>query len=286
MPYKVRKPVFTLFKGYFDDSGNDDIFTLSCVFAKVSNWGFFISDWLEVIERKNRSLREQGRKELSRFHAADCSSYVEEFIGWNENERRPFIAELLKVFERPANAINSIGYSIRLKNLVEDLPETAPDPRGFAYALLLRVVMEELGKSMDEANHGDISPIKLPLIHERCVYDAVLLRSFNDLIGDPSFKYSTLFPSLIPMGWEDCPFLQPADFMAYENFKEDERHITGRQRRYPLLKLLSGDAFGGKAGCFDEEGMGRLKRGITEELKQQLLLEANIRSKRAAETGV
>jgi len=280
MPYSVRKPISTVFKGYFDESGNDDIFTLSCVFAKMSNWGFLIIDWLEVIEQKNRDLKKQGRKELSRFHAADCSSYVEEFAGWDENERRPFLADLLRVLERPANGINSLAYSIRLKNLVEDLPETAPDPRGFAYALLLKVIMEELGKAMDEANRGAISAIRIPLVHERCVYDAVLLRSFNDLVRDPSFKYAALFPSLDQKGWEDCPFLQPADFMAYENFKEDERRITGRPRRYPLVRLLSGDAFGGKAGSFDEVGMDRLKRGITEELKEQLLLEANIRAKK------
>lgn len=169
-------------------------------------------------------------------------------------------------------------YSVRLKNLVEELPETSPDPRGFAYALLLKVLVEEIGEMMYKGNRGDISLIKMPLIHERCVYDAVLLRSFNDLVNNPDFKYKALFPSLDPMGWEDCPFLQPADFMAYENFKEDERHITGRARRYPLRRLVGGDVFGAKAGCFDEEGMRRLKQGLTEELKQQLLHEANIRS--------
>jgi len=86
-----------------------------------------------------------------------------------------------------------------------------------------------------------------------------------------------LFPSLVPMGWEDCQFLQPADFLAYENFKEDERHMTGRNRRYPLTKLLGGEVWGGKAGCFDETSISSLRDQMSEELKAQLLTEANLR---------
>ena len=64
MSYKALRPVFTLFKAYFDDSGNDEIFSLSCVFAKVSNWGFFINDWLDVLDRKNQELKAQGSEDL------------------------------------------------------------------------------------------------------------------------------------------------------------------------------------------------------------------------------
>ena len=136
MPYKAFKPMFTLFKGYIDDSGNnDEIFTLSCIIAKPTNWGFFINDWLEVLRRKNEELAAQGRKTISRFHAVDCSNYAEEFEGWNEPERREFMAQLVKVFQKTPNATNAIGYSVRLKTLVEEIPDTAPNPRGFAYAL-------------------------------------------------------------------------------------------------------------------------------------------------------
>jgi hypothetical protein len=274
---RFRADLYTVMNGYIDESGNEDIFCLSCLIGKGSNWGFFQGDWDDVIAKKNKSLKAQGRQLISRYHAADCSSRVGEFKGWTTDEQIELTKELLKVFEKPSNSLTVVAFTLDLRELVELIPETAPDPTGFAYALLIRCLMGEIGDLLVKAN-GAAAAFKIPLIHERCLYDAVLLRSFNNMNADSGFKYPKLFPSLVPMGWEDCPPLQATDLLAYENFKEHERRLKGKPaRRRTLDELLKRKGFGGLSKGFNREAILSMRNILTEDVRQQILLEANIR---------
>lgn len=266
--------MLTAFNGYIDDSGNNDIFTLSCVMAQGTNWTWFVIDWENVLEETNRKLREQGRKELSRYHAADCSSRHNEFEGWTTEEQIEFTKKLLKVFEKNSNAVTVISYSVNLNELTEEIPDAHDDPYRAAYSLVLKFLMIEIGEMFEIANkndRGNIDLIKVALVHDRGNYDATLLHSFKSLMADPSFRFRQMFTTIAPMGWENCTPLQPADLLAYENFKESERYVVDRKRRKTLELLLSLESFGGRAKAFNRDMLRKLAR-IHEETKARISL--------------
>jgi hypothetical protein len=60
---------------------------------------------------------------------------------------------------------------------------------------------------------------RIALIHDRSEYDAVLLEAFNHLKSDETLLNRERFTTITPVGWEDSVPLQPADMIAYSNFK-------------------------------------------------------------------
>jgi hypothetical protein len=141
--------------------------------------------------------------------------------------------------------------------MAEELPETKGDPIGVAYDVLLKFLMAEIGSGIVEIPNG-----KITLFHERCSYDGTLLASFNELIDDPTFSSRKYFTTIAPMGWEDCVPLQPADLVAYENFKEGFRQLPNpkpRQRRKILEKLLSMDTFAPRAKMLTRGNITEMK---------------------------
>lgn len=261
-----------VFNGYIDESGNGDIFALSCVFAQRTNWMWFMQDWQTTIDKKNAELRKSGRKEISRYHASDCNCLFGDFESWTRSEQIEFTKSLVKVFSKPSNHLTVVSYALDLHELVEEIPETAPDPYGFAYSLLLKMVMVEIGHMITEAPNGDTREVKVPLIYDRCPYDGALLQAFNSLLADSTFRYPRLFTTIAPKGWEDCPNLQPADLLAYENFKESERRYYARDRemRRSLEALLELESFGGRAKHMDRNSIRTLKELMDERTAEML----------------
>lgn len=266
-PTGFEAGVYTVFKGYIDDSGDSkQVFTLSCLLAKGENWQWIAQDWKGVIDEKNKVLAKQGRKQIRRFHAVDLNNYAEDFEGWTSDERKEFSEALLHVFDKPSNRVSGFSYSIELQALIRLIPETKNDPIGFADSLLLKSLMREIGDDFSEANNGNLSGIRIVLIHDRGNYNGVLQDAFESLRTDPAFKYPSLFATLTPMGWEDCIPLQPADLLASENFKETLRHVSDnekdrkRDRRIPLKELLKSDSFGGFAKCLGEDAVLELRK--------------------------
>ena len=56
---------------------------------------------------------------------------------------------------------------------------------------------------------------------------------------DPTFSYNHIFPTIAPMGWEDCVPVQPADMVAYEVFRDSKRRsIEGKEMNRSLDALV------------------------------------------------
>lgn len=72
---------------------------------------------------------------------------------------------------------------------------------------------------------------------------------------DSTFKYRNRFASLTSEAWEDCLSLQPADLIAYENFKESMRAHTHRDRRGSLAAIVELDAVSGRSRGFTQKGI-------------------------------
>lgn len=231
-------------KGYIDESYSREnppkVFGLTCTIADARDWLWIEWAWENCLDEKNAALRRAGRREITRYHAAEINSYAGDFEGWDDKERREFHEKLIrKVFAR--HLMGYEGYAINLEQLVELWPEAKRDPLEFAYGSLTKFLMIEIGKGMS----GDIPDWKITLFHDRCPYDGSFLSAFDQLINDPSFKYRHCFTTIEPKGWKQCTALQPADLIAYENMKEIYTgfEVKKRGRRKIFASLLSLESF-------------------------------------------
>jgi hypothetical protein len=73
------------------------------------------------------------------------------------------------------------------------------------------------------------------------------LSAFNKMMSDPTFRGKEMFSPILPLGWETCTALQPADMVAYESFKDALRKYNDKDRRRSLDYLLQSKRFGGRA---------------------------------------
>jgi len=238
--------------GYIDDSGDGkDILTLSCLIADSPAWYYLGLEWEEFIAKKNSELVATGRKSITRFHAADCSSRLGEFKGWTTNEDQiPFMQGLLSMMER--YRFDVVGFTVDLKELAKYVPVSKPSPRAFAYVLLLHYIMIGIADGSLKNNRDAI----ISLIHDRSEYDSVLLDAFNILAKDENyFAAAKRFCSIAPMSWEQCIPLQQADLLAYENYKESRRSVSLRDRRKSLDWILERGQLGGFLKGFNADAL-------------------------------
>jgi hypothetical protein len=267
--------------GYIDDSTRGDIFVLSCLQADVGMWAFVELAWLGMLERVNARLKQQGRKELSRYHATDCQSHRREFEGWTTDEEIELTKMIVKIFTE--HKFHTNAYSLDLKHLQEEIPETKTNPKGFAYVFLLHHLMLEMCDGVLRKHKNAI----MGMTHDHCDCDSALLEAFNQMIDDPAFKCRERFTTLVPARWQHCIPLQPADLIAYENYKETLRRkqMSSRPRRTPLRLILDADppCIGGNLKCFNRESLSVFKQimdEMNEETKDRLLRTARIRTLR------
>src|SRR5258708_29384740 len=266
------------FTGYMDESVKDDKwFVLSVLVGHATYWVWVELAWQRMLEETNEALRDQGRQTLSRYKAADCSSLLGEFRGWTVDEQRALTQRIIGIFK--SHPLRVISYSVNLRESVTEIPETKPNPKGFAYVLLLYFLMPETWEVIlaEESSVG--ADEKITLVHDRCDYDGALLDAFTQMKNDPHFQYRDRFTTIAPMGWEDCIPLQPADLLAYENLKEAELKTAGRDRRKTLKLLLDLNSFGGRAKGINAEILRKLwSENLNESTKKIVLKAARIRS--------
>lgn len=228
-----------------------------------SNWLAFERSWRNYLRFLNKRLKAQGRRQISRYHAADCSSRVNEFEGWSVDEQIALTKELLAIFER-SDIMNAIAYNMPLNHFVDVFPEHAADPVEACYVELLKFLMLEVA---DQFTNGQARAIRdgyrarelrLVMFHDRCNYDVALLQTFKRVMADPTFDGSRYFTTMAPLGWEDCIPLQGADLIAYECFK-DAQNPDKSKRRKTLDLLLKNGSFGGRSKSFTLESIRGLR---------------------------
>jgi hypothetical protein len=257
-----------LIVGYIDESANNKVFTLSCILTTPVKWGDIERKWKSVIRDANKSLRKQGRPQISRYHAADCSSRKGEFEGWSVDEQIAFSKKLISIIKY--NMTTVMAYSMPLEDFVAVYPERSDNPEKELYGLLLTFMMTQLIHDIDKQSNGrNLRPYKIAFIHDRSSRDGDMLSAFNHMKDDASFQGRDHFTTIAPMGWEDCIPLQAADLLAYETFKDAANRIspTPRPRRKSLDSLFEANTqFGGHSLSFSRKSLEML-RSIQEENK-------------------
>jgi hypothetical protein len=192
--------VFGVVRGYIDESYEGQkipqFFTLSCSLAQEGEWEFIEAAWRWVLSERNRELIADGRNLISRYHAVDCFNRAREFKGWSQEERDRFVMSFIEIFRHFPTAHVSLGMSAR--DICAVWPENKDDPLHFAYNVLLRLMMLEIGRHQHMLGVDG----KISLIHERCGdYGESMLRGFNTMMDDPTFSYRHVYTTLGSSGW-------------------------------------------------------------------------------------
>jgi hypothetical protein len=165
--------------------------------------------------------------------------------------------------------------------LVEEIPETKPNPIGFAYCILLSDIMTQIGENTLPLYKQDV----IQLHHDHCPrYSASLCEWFNVLLDDEKFLYRERFVSITAQRWAVCVPLQPADLVAYENFKEgmrlvkDSKESRRGRMRLSLEALINLPSIGGRAVGYKREAIHELKQRLDKapEVKRVLFKAARI----------
>lgn len=229
-----------MLRGYIDESHDPNpipqVFTLSCIIGFDNMLPWFEMAWAKVVEEKNVQLKEQCRPPISRYHASNCSSRHGEFADWSVDEQIEFSLKLFNVFRN--HPIHIHAFDMPLQLLVQEIPETAENSVGFAYVILLFYLMQQISEKTLSLYPDDL----ISLHHDHCDYDGALADAFGQVLDDPTFKRSDQYTSITPEHWQKCLMLQPADLIAYENFKEGMQHyhpspkIKGRRKSLEALR--------------------------------------------------
>ena len=113
-----------MLRAYCDESGKsdgpDDLFvTLGGVVSDLDRWQCFEPEW-------EKMLRDFGVSEL---HMADLSHFVGEYSDWEENKRRAFLAEAIRIMD--AHCAGYIGASMPIEvfnDILEEHQQKLIDP--------------------------------------------------------------------------------------------------------------------------------------------------------------
>jgi len=258
-PLGFERGTFVVLGGYIDDSGKGDLFTLSCLIHLGADISWLEFEWLKCLEKKNAELIAANRKPITRFHAADCNGRHGDFEGWDrDTEQIPFVADLLSILVK--YRMDAVAFTVNLKELEQRIPASRHNPLRFAYVILLQQIMLTVANTTLTENHEAF----LTLIHDRGNFDAVYLDSFNAIVKCDAFTFprKDQFTTIAPMCWEKCTLLQPADFMAYENFRESDNQFFGIKRRKSLETLINKGKIGGSLHALTRDSLDRYAKWL------------------------
>ena len=242
--------------GFIDESGKEgEIFSLTCVVAAQSTWLSLEAEWKEVFSETNTLLSNAKRPLLTRYHANSCSNLRGEFTGWTSEEQQAFVLRLFRSFEK--HRMEVVGATLDLRDLARAIPASHVNPKGFAYAFLLKHLMADLGDRVLAKNPDSL----IGLTYEQCDHNAALKESFAHAQKDLTFSYRRRFTSILEGSWKTAFPLQAADLLAYENYKESARLLIDRKRRRSLGYLLEKGQLGGILRGYPYGALEELNRG-------------------------
>jgi hypothetical protein len=261
-------------RGYIDESYNESVFALSCLMAFGSELIWISWEWEKCIERWNARLKMQGRPVLSRYHAVYCSNLRKEFRDWSRDEQRELTSDLIGALR--GHSIDTLAFAIDMKEFHSVFPEARkevkPDVTGFIYGAMTKFLIYTLANEYC----ADHSECHISLIHDRCEYDGVMAEAFNNC-----------FTTIEPRSWSNCTLLQPADLLAYENFKEAMRILDPRPRRRSLELLIDRNTLGGGVKFLNREALLALREWFRRKDEERgLAMDSKGREKKVRELAL
>lgn len=112
-----------MIKAFFDESYNPNsprMFAVAGIVAHTDEWEQIELGWRAAIVEKNAELARKGRKQFSRYHAAEMNAHDGEFEEWDRPEVRAFTEKLLDVIR--GKKIFIVSFAMILDDMVKVFP--------------------------------------------------------------------------------------------------------------------------------------------------------------------
>jgi hypothetical protein len=238
-------------------SGNQKsgLFTLTwlCVRPEILAW--FELAWKNVLDKANARLREQGRPPIKRFHATELNGGKGEFEGWTREERIELAKNLLRVIRNHPTSHQAL--TMELTDLHTEWPQNADDPMLFAYNVLMKLFMMEIGDIFEKEGMSE----RIEFVVERGPGSEPMQAAFRQMMEDENFKYKSFFESIREGSWDSDVLLQVADLFSYEAYKDAVRR--GKQvdaARKSMEALLEFDSVGIRTQNLPREAIAEMKK--------------------------
>ena len=238
--------------GYIDESydGKDypDDFTLSCIMCSAEDWKGISNRWRDLFRQVNEGLVRHGRKKISRYKAADCNGSHNQFEGWTGPERLALTKQMSEIFDHSELLLTQLAYSVHLSKIHKKIP-SVKDPKAFAYALLFQQIVRGVLGMLDSLPEES----SISFIHDRSDFDLVYLQVFNVLLLNCNDAQRKKLITVAPMANENCPPLEVADLIAYENYKLHLNRSKGKNDKRTIDYLIENGRLGGRSSIIQDE---------------------------------
>ena len=232
--------------GYIDESydGKDfpDDFTLACIMCSADDWKGISQRWRELFRCVNSDLALQGRKQITRYKAAECNGSYNEFEGWSGPEKLVLTKQMSEIFDHSELKMTQLAYSVHLSKIHQKIPSVL-DPKSFAYAMLFLLIIKGVLEMMERLREQST----ISFIHDRSDFDEVYLAVFNIALQIADQGQRKKLTTIAPMANEDCPPLEVADLIAYENYKLHMNRSEGKNDKRTIDYLLEQQRLGGRS---------------------------------------
>jgi hypothetical protein len=266
-----------MFWGYIDDSGDEatELRTLSCFIGHWSVLFDFEVAWNRVIDKVNRRLASAGRRTISRFHATDWSTKRKEFSGWSDDEKFELFDNLLALFER-YNVVGC-GESVFLKDVASVFPEAATQDKvdNLAHTLLFSLIVLFIDQNL-LSRFPSYGADRIAFVHDSEQFNGVLIDTLKELKTDPGITCRNRLVNIELKTWQEETLLQPADLIAYENFKVAERKLAGADMRITMKKILETE-FRGRNARLEKDLLQEWRDKANKETLNRLFVPARMK---------
>lgn len=226
---------------YFDASGHPSdskFLVVSGLIATTDQWILWKKEWDAILRSEN----------VAAFHAADCNSANEEFLGWDEPRIDWFLRRLAATMQgfckfSISNIINLSDY----RKLDKKYPLTEGLP---PYALSARACMAEINRW--RAIFSPNSPVEIFFDQGEFQRGKFIERMHLDGLPDPIFR-----------DHREVVAIQAADFLAWEEHYELKRlQSRPNDAVRPVFQMLleipfthDGNSYHGQYDYGDLEGL-------------------------------
>lgn len=231
--------IFLVLKVAMDESFNNRTMCVGGWMLSQQFWPRLERAWLQRVELDSRRAVKCGLKPLSRYHATDCQNYKRDYEGWDDDRQIKHTKKLIEIIAYNRRHIWGVAVGISLQELRTAFPEVKETRILWeAYRLCISECFARIGDMVAQYFPRE----RVEIIVERGKLKSAARAAFDDLAETSIYPNSRYFVSLRDMTWQDCPALQPADFIAFEGFKQADLHKRGKfDMRRSLQKVMGED---------------------------------------------
>jgi hypothetical protein len=227
--------VFCVLTFYVDESYDSLTLCVGGWLCGQRCWSDIERKWGQRVEYERRQSAKRSERQISRFHASDCSNRRGEYEQWTPVRQKLFVRRLVDVL------IQNKPFAIAHTCSFEDLTSLYPCSRSRAqkrmYRLCLYRCLMEVCEVVEKYFPGDF----VKVIHDQG-FNGEAQKAF-DAVRKHHDRQRVLC-SITAMEWKDSVALQAADLISYEGMKASSRYRSNNSEVRRSLRRIIGSGVG------------------------------------------